>query len=218
LLKGFQSSWTLTLTLFTGGGGHMDRRDFLKSVLAGGGTMFLSSNSYALKLFLNPGNQKWAILFGSRYGSTRDASLWISEGMGWIADVVDARENPDLSTFDAIMVGSGIYNGKIDQPLESYLMKNAQSFSKKIKGLFVVCGGGESPRAQGYIDALAKSCQEKPSLTKIFRGRLTLKLLAPADYKVEEEVFKRRNETPADYDYLQRKDCLKFGADVVAAT
>ena len=46
----------------------MDRRDFLKSLAIGGGLMFLSKNSYALKLFPNPGKQKWAILFGSRYG------------------------------------------------------------------------------------------------------------------------------------------------------
>ena len=101
----------------------MDRRTFFKTILVGGGLTVFVSNSYALKLFPNPGKQKWAILFGSRYGSTRDASLWISEGMGGIADVFDARENPDLSPFDDLIVGSGIYMGKIDQPLESYLTR-----------------------------------------------------------------------------------------------
>ena len=99
----------------------MDRRTFLKTVVVGGGITAFASNSHALKLFPTPGKQKWAILFGSRYGSTRDASLWISEGMGGIADAFDARENPDLSSFDYIIVGSGIYSGKIDQPLETYL-------------------------------------------------------------------------------------------------
>jgi len=198
-------------------GGHMDRRVFLRSIASAGGMMLFSSNSYALKLFPNPGNQKRALLFGSRYGSTRDASLWISEGMGWIADLFDARENPDLSSFDNIIIGSGIYNGKIDQPLENYLTKNAPPISKKIKGLFVVCGGGDSPRAQPYVDVLAKASQAKPSLTKIFPGRLTLKLLNPEDYKVQEDVAKRRNAAPEDYDRLQRKDCLKFGEDILKA-
>ena len=196
---------------------NMDRRDFLKSLAIGGGLMFLSKNSYALKLFPNPGKQKWAILFGSRYGSTRDASLWISEGMGWIADIYDARENPNLASFDGLIVGSGIYLGKIDHPLEDYLTKNASSISKKIKALFVVCGGGDSPRAQGYVDVLAKTCQAKPSVTKVFPGRLTLKLLNAEDYKVQEDVAKRRNAAPEDYDRLQRKDCLKFGADILSA-
>jgi len=193
----------------------MDRRTFLKTILVTGGLTVFSSNSYALKLFPNPGKQKWAILFGSRYGSTRDASLWISEGMGGIADVFDARENPDLSSFDHIMVGSGIYSGKIDQPLETYLMRNSASISNRIKALFIVCGAGDSPRAQVFIDVLAKSCQAKPLLVKIFSGRITKRLLNKEDYKIEEEVFKRRNQPYEDYDRLQRTDCLKFGEEIL---
>jgi menaquinone-dependent protoporphyrinogen IX oxidase len=193
----------------------MDRRAFLKTILVGGGLTVFASNSYALKLFLNPGKQKWAILFGSRYGSTRDASLWISEGMGGIADVFDARENPDLSSFDYIIVGSGIYSGKINQPLETYLMGNSALISNRIKALFIVCGSGDNPRAQAYVDLLAKFCQAKPPLTRIFSGRVTKRLLNKEDYKIEEEVFKRRNQPFEDYNRLQRSDCLKFGEEIL---
>lgn len=213
----FTNADTVTDTVLSKGGGNMDRRDFLKSMAAGGGVMLLSQNSHALKFFPTPGKQKWAILFGSRYGSTRDASLWISEGMGGIADVFDARENPDLSSFEAIIVGSGIYLGKIDAPLEAYLTKNGASISRKMKALFLACGAGDNPRAQGYIDVLAKACQVKPPLTKLFPGRLTLRLLNAEDYKVQEEVSKRRNAVPEDYDRLQRKDCVKFGGDILGA-
>src|SRR5512136_3137796 len=116
----------------------MNRRAFLKTVLVGGGLTVFAPKSYALKLFPSPGKQKWAILFGSRYGSTRDASLWISEGMGGIADAFDARENPDLSSFGSIVVGSGIYSGKIDRHLEDYLTRNASLISYRIRGLFIV--------------------------------------------------------------------------------
>src|SRR5208337_655983 len=115
------------------GGIIMDRRAFLKTVVAGGGAVMIASESHALKLFPHAGKQKWAILFGSRYGSTRDASLWISEGMGAVADVFDARENPDLSSFEAIIVGSGIYMGKIDKPLEAFLAANGARFQSRIR-------------------------------------------------------------------------------------
>ncbi|HUL22737.1 MAG TPA: flavodoxin domain-containing protein [Thermodesulfobacteriota bacterium] len=193
----------------------MDRRSFLKAILAGGGLTTLPWNSYALKLFPKPSKQKWAILFGSRYGGARDASLWISEGMGGIADVFDARENPDLSSFDDIVVGSGIYSGKIEQNLGNYLTKNSALISNKIKALFIVCGAGDSPRAQSFLDGLAKACQTRPPLTKIFSGRVTKRLLNEEDYKVEEEVFKRRNEPYEDYDHLKRNDCLKFGEEIL---
>jgi menaquinone-dependent protoporphyrinogen IX oxidase len=171
-----------------------------------------------MKLFPNPGKQKWAVVYGSRYGSTRDASIWISEGMGGIADVFDARENPELSSFDDIIVGSGVYLGKIDQPLESYLTRNAGSVFNRIKALFVVCGSGGTPRAQAYIDALAKLCQISPSLTKTFPGRVTKRLLNKEDYKVEEEVFRRRNQPFEDYDSLKRSDCLNFGEEILRKT
>ena len=193
----------------------MDRRTFLKTVILGGGLTAFASKSYAVKLFPNPGKQKWAILFGSRYGSTRDASLWISEGMGGISDAFDARENPDPSSFDSIILGSGIYSGKIDQPLEAYLTKNAPSISNTIRALFIVCGAGDSPRAQAFVDVLAKSCQTKPSLIRIFSGRITKRLLNKEDYKIEEDVFKRRNEPFEDYDRLKRSDCLKFGEEIL---
>jgi menaquinone-dependent protoporphyrinogen IX oxidase len=51
--------------------------------------------------------------------------------MGGIADAFDAREIPNLSSFDNIIVGSGIYNGKIDQYLETYLTRNAGSISER---------------------------------------------------------------------------------------
>lgn len=193
----------------------MDRRTFLKTIVFGGGLTAFASNSYALKLFPNQAKQKWAILFGSRYGSTRDASLWISEGMGGIVDTFDARENPDLSSFDSIIVGSGIYLGKIEQSLENYLTRNASLISNRTKALFIVCGAGDSPRAQAFVDVLAKSCQAKPPLAKIFSGRITKRLLNKEDYKVEEEVFKRRNEPFEDYDRLKRSDCLKFGEEIL---
>ena len=194
----------------------MHRRAFLKTLLAGAGlTLIGRPETYAMKLFPNQGRQRWAILFGSRYGSTRDASIWISEGMGGAADVFDARENPDLSSFDALVVGTGIYSGKIDQHLEAYLARNAALLSGRIKALFIVCGGGDTPRASEYVDALAKACGTKPALTKVFQGRLTKRLLNPPDYKIEEEVAKRQNHPFEDYDRLQRKDCLKFGEEIL---
>jgi len=44
---------------------------------------------------------------------------------------------------------------------------------------------------------------------------LTRRLLNKEDYKIEEEVFKRRDEPFEDYDRLKRIDCLKFGEEIL---
>ncbi len=194
----------------------MDRRMFFKAVgLAGGAVLCAASGSNALQFYPRADKQKWAILFGSRYGTARDAGVWISEGMGAIANVFDARENPDLSQFENVVVGSAIYSGKIDIPLESYLAKNASRFSSRIKALYIVCGGGDTPRAQEYVAALGKACGARPQMSKVFSGRLTIRLLNAEDNKIEEAIAKKRNEPYQDYDRLQRKECLDFGAVIL---
>ena len=193
----------------------MNRRKFMNSVLAGGGTAFLVSKGYALKFFPNPSKNKWAVLFGTRYGSNRDASIWISEGMGAIADVFDARENPDLSSFEYLIIGSGIYGGKIAQPLESYISKNTSLLYNKVKAVFAVCGAGGGERANPYLDQLTKLCGAEPLLKRSFPGRMTKRLLNPDDSKVLENFSKRSNRPFEDYDRLQRKDCLQFGEEIL---
>ena len=74
----------------------MDRKSFLKLGMVG---IFssIASKAWALKYYPNPSGKKWAILYATWCGTSRDAAVWISEGMGGIADVFDVRENPDLS-------------------------------------------------------------------------------------------------------------------------
>jgi len=193
----------------------MERRKFMKTVLLGAGITFLASEGYPLKFFPNPSKNKWAVLFGTRYGSNRDAAVWISEGMAAIADVFDARENPDLSSFDYLIIGSGIYGGKIAEPLESYISKNASLISSKTKAVFVVCGSGGTERANRALDELANLCGAKSVLKKSFPGRLTKRLLSPDDYKGLEGFYQRGNRPFEDYDNLKRKDCLDFGEEVL---
>jgi hypothetical protein len=192
----------------------MDRRRFMQTVLACGGVMLLSSESHALKLFPNPGKQKWAILFGSKYGGTRDASLWISEGMGGVAEVFDVRENPDLTSFDGIIVGSGIYFGKPEEDLIAYLARNVPLISSRVKAVFVVCGAAGKPPAKEYADNLAKLCQASSILRKDLPGRMTKRLLTAQDAKLLEDYFKGRNVPFTEYDRLERKDCLQFGDEI----
>lgn len=194
----------------------MKRRDFLTSCLVGLGAVAVSGKGRALEFFPNPSEKKWAVLYGTRYGSTRDAGIWISEGMGGIADVFDAREKPDLEPLDFLVVGSGIYGGRIADPLDAYIAKNQKSIQKKVKGVFVVCGAtGEA--ASGYIDSLAAICKVESPVTRAFRGRITKGLLNQEDLKGLEAYYSRVERPFEDYDNLSRPECLGFGKEILTA-
>jgi len=193
----------------------MNRRSFI-SMSAGAAMTAAASRIFALEFFPAPSSLKCAILYGTRYGSTRDAALWIGEGMGAIAQVYDAREKPDLSGYDHLVIGTGIYGGRAAPALEEYLSQCAPKLAARVRALFVVCGQGpEGLKPYGtMLKALAKA---EPPLIKAFSGRVTLNLFEPDVYKRMQEFYQKSNRPWADSDSLSRPECLQFGREILAA-
>lgn len=83
---------------------------------------------------------KTLIIYASKYGATEECAQKL-EGylddevtrvkMGGTADVVD------LSPFDAVIIGGGIYAGKIRKPVRAFCEKNLEELGAKRVGLFI---------------------------------------------------------------------------------
>ncbi len=191
----------------------MRRRTFFGLGLAGIGAMGLPDTSWALKYYPNRSDKKWAVLYATWCGTTRDAGVWISEGMGGIADVFDVRENADLKGFDHIVIGSAIRMGKISPALEKYLEQNRAWMSGKVRGLYTVCGNMQKPITPEVVksqitDQLSPLCGAKDVPTHVFLGRVTPILLEPE----VRDMMKPMGE----YDNLKRADCMAFGKDILS--
>lgn len=201
----------------------MQRRAFLNAGLVGLGSTLVTGHPVPVQYIPKPSNEKWAILFGTWYGTARDASIWISEGMGGIAAVFDARQDPDLSPFDHIVVGSAIQNGVGPQVLLSFIEKNMAKIEGKVRGLFAVCGNLQKMPGPDNVrelidDYLAIQCKAGPVPKQVFGGRVTKAIWSEADFKLVQELYVRLKMPPLqDYDNLRRPDCLKFGAEIRAA-
>ena len=200
----------------------MERRDFFKFGLAAGiGTVALAKDTRALEYYPMPSDKKCAVLYGTWCGSSRDAAVWISEGMGGIADVFDVRENPDLKGFDHIVIGGSIRSGATPKELQDYIAKNKGYLKTKIRGLFAVCGNGERPvgpeQTTMFIDNhLAKLCGVNNIPSRVFNGRITKSLMEPDVAKRMEEMYPRMVGKPLeDYDLLKRTDCMDFGKEIL---
>ncbi len=201
----------------------MERRDFLMGLAAGAGTMTLANNAWALDYYPTPSDKKCAVLYATWCGSSRDAAVWISEGMGGIADVFDVRENPDLKGFDHIIIGGSIRSGATRKELQDYIIKNKGILKDKIRALFAVCGNGEKPVGPAQKTALidnhlAKLCEVGDLPSKVFNGRITKSLMDAENRKRMEEAYPKFAGKPLeDYDLLKRPDCLAFGREVLAS-
>lgn len=192
----------------------MNRRDFCAYGLAGIGSLAISSDALALQYYPSPSEKKIVVVYASWCGSARDAAIWISEGLGGIADVFDVRENPDLKKYDHIIVGGAIRGMVTSNELQEYLRKNQSGLGRKVRGLFAVCGNMRRPvgaeQTTQFIDNhLAKLCGAGKVRSKVFLGRITKALMDPQSAKMMASM--------EDYDNLKRSDCLAFGRELLEA-
>jgi len=192
----------------------MKRRDFFKCGFAGVSTVALAENVWALKYYPIPSDKKCAVLYGTWCGSSRDAAVWISEGMGGIGDVFDVRENPDLKGLDHVIIGGSIRGGVTSKELQEYIKKNREWLREKVRGLFAVCGNMRKPvgpqQKTTFIDNhLAKLCEVSKVPSKVFLGRITKSLMDPQTAKMMSRV--------EDYDNLKRVECMAFGKEILVS-
>jgi menaquinone-dependent protoporphyrinogen IX oxidase len=201
----------------------MKRRDFVKfGLVAGVGAVSLTKDTRALDYYPAASDKKCAVIYGTWCGTSRDAAVWISEGMGGIANVFDVRENPDLKDYDHLIIGGSIRSGATRKELQDYIAKNKGVLKSKIRALFAVCGNGEKPVGPAQKTALidnhlAKLCEVGDIPSKVFNGRITKSLLDPENRKRLEDAYPKLAGKPLeDYDLLKRADCLAFGKEILA--
>lgn len=190
----------------------MNKRDFFKTSALALGALMVPRRLFALEDYPTTGNVEWAIVYGTWCGSSRDAGMWISEGMDGIAKVFDVRENPDLSKYKYVVVGGSIRSGVTPKELQDYLTKNKDLLKDKIKGYFAVCGNMQQPVNQSLYPRLIDNhlgtltgVKNVPS--RIFLGRITPGLLEPA--------VRQQMSAMGEYDNLKRSECLAFGREVL---
>ncbi len=192
----------------------MERRDFIKAGVVGLGAMAIADKSMALQYYPKKSDKKWAVIYSTWCGSSRDAGVWICEGLGGIADVFDVRENPDPKGYDNIVVGGSIRMAKVSQEMQDYLAKNKNVLKNKIRGFWCVQGNMMKPTGPENVkqlidDHLSKITGVTGVPGKCFNGRITKSLM---DSKTRDMM-----KSMDDYDLMKRIDFLDFGKVILAS-
>ena len=154
------------------------------------------------------------IIYGSRYGSTAQTGKWIAEGMDGKADVISAADVGDLSGYKAVILGSGIYGGKLQEDMIAFLSEHKDAVKGKIAALYVVCGA-TPPGSDRYLTMFAEQCGADPELKQAFQGWMKQELFTPEDKKGMEEYAKRSGRPLEDYDRTDKDKCTEFGKKIL---
>jgi len=161
------------------------------------------------------GEKSVVIIYGSRYGSTAQTAAWIAEGMAGKAVVVPAKDAGDLSGYEKIILGSGIYGDMLHADMIAFLEKRGEEVRSRLLALYVVCGTPPD-QAGGYLEMFAAKCQAKPQLLRAFPGWQKKELLSPGDLAGLEGYYKSVNQPFENYDHTDKAKCLDFGKEILA--
>ena len=183
----------------------MVRRNFIKTGLAGMGALAVPGIVQAMP---QSSNKKWAVLYGSSCGSTREYAGYINEGMGGIADVVDiATTTPKVSDYEYFVIG-GWRSGNKMEPVKipDFVKNNKAELKDKLKGFFVVLGNG------GVAEL-------KPEMTSFLNSMLVTP--SGVSNKPSKVLFGRSdpacNKLSITYDNVKKADGLAFGKQIIDA-
>jgi len=199
----------------------MKRREFIRA----SGTVLLAAGAFAFGKELGEGigGKSAAILYGTRYGATRDTAGWIAEGMGGAVKLYDIEKLSgagELAGFRRLVVGSGIW---IDGPHKGLLelLEKHPELSRKVEATFVVCGttpDSEAGRQRitGYFRRLHAPLPVEPSFHRAFGGRMVIARLSEQDRKLLENFYTRIIKRPfRDWDRTDPKGAKSFGKIII---
>ncbi len=200
-----------------------NRRKFLK---LGSGTVLLSMVAFNFGCSLQPlvqdKNKKIALIYATRYGSTKDTAEWIAEGMGREVDLLDIEKisfEETAKNYDLFIIGSGVWIDGVHKDMLRFLQMQKPLLKDKVLASFILCGTtGEDvkgdERIESYFSKFHSSLNKKPPLNEKFGGRLTIEKLNTKDRKMLEVFYERvlkrefvswdRTEPNKAYDFGKR--------------
>jgi flavodoxin len=188
----------------------MHRRNFLRYGMAGAGTLVYAQGGNALEYLMPTAKKKYAVIYATWCGSTKDAATWISEAMGDDTEAVDVKTGPQVSDYEGIILGSGVRMGTISPDMKSFIQTNKTALKDKVKGLFAVCGNGgnatvaDATKKKYTTDAngLGGLCGVTNVPFTAFPGRI-------------DQCGKSAGAREPLGDNLKRDDCTAFGKSVM---
>lgn len=92
------------------------------------------------------------IIYSSKYGAVEKCAKLIKDKLEGNTKMVNLKTEPvpSLEGYDTVLLGGGVYAGKIQDELKKYSQSHKDELCKRKLGVFILCKD-EGEKAQEYI-------------------------------------------------------------------
>jgi len=168
-------------------------------------------------------HKRGVILYGTKYGSTEETSLWMAEGINTSVEVLNIEKvefKKIRDEYDFYILGSGIWKDGVHKDLKQFLTSEGSYIDDKVIATFVVCGTKEHDelsreRIKGYLNQINKYLQNPPILSKNFGGRLIVEKLTPEDREALIKFYRTYlHKELESWNYMVKDKTVSFGKEI----
>jgi len=168
-------------------------------------------------------SDKTALIYGTRYGATKDTAEWIIAGSGKKVDLLNIESldfKQTMKEYDKFIIGSGIWIDGPHKRLIELLDTHKEAIQKKLIASFIICGTtGEDEagqkRIEGYFERFYKPLDVKPPLQAYFGGRMTISQLTETDRKLLDHFYTNVLKKPfVSWDRTEPEEARRFGSEI----
>ncbi len=175
----------------------MNRRDFLQGVTLS--SIVALNYGCSIKPLVKDKNKKLAIVYATKYGATKDTSLWIAKGLQREVDFFDIEQDSFeniVNEYDYFIIGSGVWIDGVHKDLIAFLKENKEELENKIIASFIVCGTSKKDKAgeeriSQYFSRFHSEMIKKPLVSDFFGGRIIIEQLSKKDRTILENFYKK---------------------------
>jgi len=144
------------------------------------------------------------IVYSTKYGSTGQCAEKLAELTGADLFRLAKKKFPDISQYDAVILGSPVYMGKISPLMQAFLNAHEQKLHDKRVGIFVLCGVPADFKRH-LVYNFSFELLEKAEAKECFGGEINQQKLKFFDKLIVKAVAKSRSEGMGESDVSEEK-------------
>lgn len=145
------------------------------------------------------------IVYAGNTGSTEKTADIVSQKLKNVKLVNLLQEDPDISKFDLVVIGSNVRFGRLHKKARNFIAKNKKILLEKKAAYYICCGFPEKQK-EYFENSIPKELLDKAVIYDSFGGELDLEKQKGIDKLIVKMVDKATNgkkEVKLLYDHIE---------------